>query len=301
MSQPSAQPPFISQQVTRARYRFPDMDPKQGDGLAIVCAGVEQCEPTYAINRRDFPYHSIEYVQQGGGSLVLAGQVHHLSSGWVFSYGPGLAHRITSDPSAPMTKYFVDFTGLRSEELLRESGLGVGRAVGLSGANRVRDIFEGLLETSAGESPASARLMVKWLEVLALTIGELAGPREHDGSHHGRAVQSYRAARSYIEQRYLKLNTLEQIAAGCAMDGAYLCRLFARFDTQSPYQFLIRLKMNHAATLLLRSGRLVKEVAAEVGYRDPYHFSRVFKRVHGIPPEQVAKGAGPQESAAETS
>jgi AraC-like DNA-binding protein len=81
------------------------------------------------------------------------------------------------------------------------------------------------------------------------------------------------------------LRTLKQIAAECHVDAAHLCRLFRRCDHQSPYQLLLRLKMNHAAELLRLPHVLVKEVAGQVGFADPFHFSRVFKSVLGVSPE----------------
>jgi AraC-like DNA-binding protein len=44
-----------------------------------------------------------------------------------------------------------------------------------------------------------------------------------------------------------------------------------------------------AAELLRNSTALVKEVAAELGFTNPFHFSRVFKRVHAMPPEYFAR------------
>jgi len=46
----------------------------------------------------------------------------------------------------------------------------------------------------------------------------------------------------------------------------------------------MRLKLNKAASLLLTSSRPVHEVAAQVGFEDPYHFSRNFKKFHGLSP-----------------
>jgi AraC-like DNA-binding protein len=69
------------------------------------------------------------------------------------------------------------------------------------------------------------------------------------------------------------------------VDTAYLCRLFRRFDHQSPYQFLTRLKMNAAAGQLQQPGALVKNVAADLGFANPFHFSRVFKSVFAVAPE----------------
>jgi AraC-like DNA-binding protein len=64
----------------------------------------------------------------------------------------------------------------------------------------------------------------------------------------------------------------------------YLCRLFRRYDNQSPYQYLLRLKMSRAAERLKQPGALVKQVAEEAGYDDPFHFSRVFASVFGLSP-----------------
>ncbi len=45
--------------------------------------------------------------------------------------------------------------------------------------------------------------------------------------------------------------------------------------------------MNLAAEYLVEHGGLVKEVAARVGFADPFHFSRAFKSVHGVAPRAL--------------
>lgn len=47
----------------------------------------------------------------------------------------------------------------------------------------------------------------------------------------------------------------------------------------------MRLKMNVAAVRLHAPGTLVKQVAAELGFSDPFHFSRAFKSIFGLSPE----------------
>ena len=42
--------------------------------------------------------------------------------------------------------------------------------------------------------------------------------------------------------------------------------------------------MNRAAKLLEDPGHTVKQVAAELGFRDAFHFSRAFKNVFGVSP-----------------
>jgi AraC-like DNA-binding protein len=43
--------------------------------------------------------------------------------------------------------------------------------------------------------------------------------------------------------------------------------------------------MNLAAERLRDPGSLVKQVAAALGFSDPFHFSRAFKSVFGLSPE----------------
>lgn len=41
--------------------------------------------------------------------------------------------------------------------------------------------------------------------------------------------------------------------------------------------------------LLLNTAATIRAVAAQVGFPDPYHYSRVFRRVHGMSPAHFRK------------
>ena len=99
------------------------------------------------------------------------------------------------------------------------------------------------------------------------------------------AWSSYQSCRARIESGYLTLRSLADVGAARGISAAHLCRLFQRYAGVSPYQLLVRLKMARAAALLLDGRRLVKEIGPLVGYDDPYHFSKAFKRVYGLAPE----------------
>lgn len=53
---------------------------------------------------------------------------------------------------------------------------------------------------------------------------------------------------------------------------------------ESPRQLLTRHKMERARALLLNTSMPVKEIAATIGFSDPYHFSKTFRRFFGSPP-----------------
>ncbi len=276
-----AEPEFFSAQVAEARRFYLNLQPPEGTPLAVVCGGLEHCRPDYVIRRQTFPFYSIEYVTRGQGEVRLNGRAHTLGPGSVFAYGPKVAHEITGDPANPLVKYFVDFAGTDALRLLRSCELAPGRLARVFPPSALGLLFDELIESGHGGGRGQG-LCVRLLECVALKVASVQAPAGGPGEP---AFGTYQQCRNHIERHFLRLHTLEQIAGECHVNNAYLCRLFRRYSQGTPYQYLLRLKMNHAAARLIQSGALVKQVGGEVGFADPFHFSRVFKKVLGLAPE----------------
>jgi AraC-like DNA-binding protein len=275
-------PEFFSLQVFEARRFYLNLNPPKRAPLSIVSGGCEHCAPDYEIHRPTFPFYSIEYVVRGRGLLILQNRSHSLQPGCVFSYGPGVRQDITADRSEPPVKYFVDFAGSKSKEILRRCNLPPGSASQVFPPSEIQNLFDELIRCGQRVSARSAGLCAKLLECLALKISESRAPQEGVETL---SFTTYQQARLHIEKYFQRLKTLRQIALECHMDAAYLCRLFQRYDHQSPYQFLLRLKMNLAAEWLQPPDALVKQVAEHAGFSDQFHFSRAFKSVFGVAPD----------------
>ncbi|MFZ0827543.1 MAG: AraC family transcriptional regulator [Verrucomicrobiia bacterium] len=278
----AAVPDFFSPQVAGARRFYLDLNPSRKRALTLVCGGVERCTADYAIHRRTFPFHSIEYVVHGRGKVQLQNRLHPLRPGSLFSYGPGVGHDITSDPAEPLVKYFVDFSGRKAKALLRFCSLAAGGVSQVYPANELQAVFDELIHCGLKGTRYSALAGEKLLECLVLKI---AGSRAPLADQETLAFATYQRCRQHIQQHFCRLKTLQQIAAECRLNHAYLCRLFRRYDHQSPYQYLLRLKMNLAAELLQQPAPLIKQVAEATGFGDPFHFSRAFKSVFGLAPD----------------
>jgi AraC-like DNA-binding protein len=279
-------PEFFSPQVSEARRFYLNLNPPKRTPLAVVSGGCESCSPDYEIHRPTFPFYSIEYVVRGRGSLKLEDQHHSLQPGCVFSYGPNVRQDITVDPTNPLVKYFVDFSGLESKGLLRSCQLPPGSVSQIFPPNEIQNLFDELIRCGQKASPRSVELCAKLLECLALKISESRAPQEGVESP---SFTTYQQCRQHIEAHFQRLKTLRQIALECHLDSAYLCRLFQRYDHQSPYHFLMRLKMNLAAECLQQPGALVKQVAERAGFSDQFHFSRAFKSVFAVAPDKFRR------------
>lgn len=83
---------------------------------------------------------------------------------------------------------------------------------------------------------------------------------------------------------------LPEIARHLDLSVASLVRHFKAEAGESPTAWMRRQRIAHAQRLLTH-GLDVAETAERLGFANPYHFSRVFKSVVGMPPSHVRRAA----------
>ncbi len=269
------------------RFRLDDDEPSPG--LTVTCGGVEYGASDDPSEAGD-PAYVLEFVAHGQGTIVFADSPCRLAAGMVLVREPSTHGRVVFDPELPLVRYFVGFSGCEAAALLEEYGLRPGAALATQSPSRILDLFDKLVRTGCRGSAFRSRLAALMLEQLVLVVAETAvrSPRA------GAAFDSYVRCRQHIEAHWDRLLTLEQLGDECGLDPAYVCRLFRRFDRQTPYQYLVRKKISHAARRLRDSETSVKQVAHDLGFTDPFHFSRVFRRVMGIPPGRYSQATAPK-------
>lgn len=281
MPEESIRPTFISSEIREGRYFFLDLKPPLARPSSLVCAGREICTPAYRIDRKSFEYHVVEFVFSGNWKLESCGETEDLRPGALFAYGPGDAYSLEAGKGVELIKYFVTFSGPDVAKMLEECGISRARVRYVQQVRWIHDLFEQLLDCSGLAPDLAGEIGNRLGELILLRIRSdtwSSDARQSD------SLQTYSRCRTFIQENYLDVGSVDVIANRCNVDPAYLARLFKRFGTERPLQLLTRLKTNHAADLILRMGYNVTQAGNAVGFQDPYHFSRVFKRLHGVPP-----------------
>jgi AraC family transcriptional regulator len=74
------------------------------------------------------------------------------------------------------------------------------------------------------------------------------------------------------------------IARAAGLSPRRLSRDFQAGTGASPYQFLLRLRVETGRAMLRQGDRSLDEIAQDCGFANPEHFSRHFRRHHGLPP-----------------
>lgn len=94
---------------------------------------------------------------------------------------------------------------------------------------------------------------------------------------------------SYMKANLDKNLTLDDFADYVHMSPSHLSALFRQKTKYSPMNLFTSLKIQKAGQLLLDEQYSIKTIAFSVGYNDPYHFSRVFKKTMGVSPKYFKK------------
>lgn len=277
-------PRYFSTQILGARrFHLPTKKPPNA-GLWVVGGGLEHCRPDYRIERSTFPCLILEFVAGGSGTLWLAGKSYPLVPGHWFSYGPGLRHRMVSDPDHPLVKYFIMLAGPAAKAALRAHRALPGTVARVAQPDRITPVLDDLIAFGLGDRADRAACCARALDYLLL---KLTAQMVHDSAPPARAFHTYQRCRQHLERHALTLRSLDEVATACHVDNAYLCRLFQRFGRERPGHYLQHIRMNHAMTQLQTSDRLIKTIALELGFSDPANFTRAFRRWFGVPPQAL--------------
>ncbi|MCC6580305.1 MAG: helix-turn-helix transcriptional regulator [Phycisphaeraceae bacterium] len=130
-----------------------------------------------------------------------------------------------------------------------------------------------------GETQAAAHVLRAVLDLMEMPrAGEdQAGLDERNRLRLERAI-------TVIDSRFHESLTAEQLAQASSLSMPHFNRLFRQWTGLSPMMFLRRKRIEAARKLLADVDMSVKQVAARVGFDNPYHFSRAFHQIDGLSP-----------------
>lgn len=78
--------------------------------------------------------------------------------------------------------------------------------------------------------------------------------------------------------------SVSELAASVGLSTSHFAAVFRRRFGMAVHQYQVHLRMARARELMDTSSRTIAEIAGDVGYDDPFYFTRQFRRMHGTSP-----------------
>jgi AraC family transcriptional regulator len=230
---------------------------------------------------------SVSYVRRGSFGYRARGESFDLVAGSILVGRPGDEYVCTHDHvdadeclSFHLAPELVDAVGGRTEAWR------VGAV-----PPRPELMVLGELARAAAEGRSDVGLDEIGVVLAARVVGLVSGrPRRPAGV---RARDRRRAVdvALWMDAHSHEAIDLDGAARRAELSAFHFLRLFAQVLGVTPHQYLVRLRLRHAARLLADGARSITDIALDVGFADLSNFVRTFHRAAGVSPRCFRRAA----------
>lgn len=258
--------------------------------LSLYQYGWEHCAPSHSYGPAARNHYLFHYVISGTGLLMSndsSGRTntYQIRSGQGFMIFPKQINTYIADETLPWEYSWIEFDGLKVKEALEIAGLTMDSPIYHS---NVRDLSAELKNEMLYIAQHSDQSPFHLIGHLYLFLDYLTRSSSSRRLLQGGRMRDFyiKEAISYIEQNFQNDISVEDIAKFCSLNRSYFGKIFRDALGKSPQEFLINYRMSKAAELLKLTELSIGDISNAVGYPSQLHFSRAFKKIHGISPRQ---------------
>lgn len=242
----------------------------------------------HAEVRESLDEYLIIYCVDGAGEFRLGDKSRAVDKGDVAFVFPDTAHAYRAAATEPWTILWAHFRGSQAAALLELIGVSPERPVITVGERlNVMAAFNEILTTlKSGYSlhyliHASACLRHILSSIALLTT--YASPTARRGLNVETSIE-------HMLESLTHPGSLTDFAEQANMSASHFSHEFRKKTGYAPIDYFIRLKIQKACELLDTSEAKVGEISRYLGYQDQYYFSRIFKKIIGVSPQQYRAG-----------
>lgn len=252
--------------------------------------GFEPCLPGYRFGPATRTSYLIHVVFSGKGIYYVGDKVYPISAGQVFLITPGTTTTYQADYNDPWSYGWIGFNGYLAKDLLSQIGFSEDQLViSVSDTAPLHTCIENMMKASritySNELLRTAELL-HFLAHLIETSSEAKTPQHL----YPKAIYAQLAMR-YLSKNYMRKLRISDVANQIGIDRSYLTKIFREEYHTSPQEFLIKLRMEAAISLLTQTSDTISSIAAQIGYPDALAFSRIFKQRTGQSPSEYRAAA----------
>ena len=259
--------------------------------LPVYVTGMgESKSQRHIIRPCGFQSYHILYCRGGKGILKIENREYEIGSGDIFFFRPDIPHEYYPIEE-PWPTRWVTFSGNLIEDIIDYIGFGNSEVFSLPNLadfdlqiDALSDMFWcSDLNKEIKTSGLMYKLLIKMNEYRNKT-------RDSGGMTMHERYEKLSPVMDMIISNYKHDLSLEDMANIIGVTTNHLCRLFNQVYGTTPLKYLTQYRLNMAKHYLCSPQIMrVKDIATEVGFKDPSYFISVFKRAEGMTPDEYRR------------
>ncbi len=236
---------------------------------------------------------------RGRGELKTPAGKIELRPGRILWLRPGYSYQVINDPDDPIAHFYLHFDLIRPDgskfypsfEEVPEMMECFNHSYWYAMAANIRQIqyfscVPHFQDGKAAEIAAVVEPMVK--DMLAGIV--LCHSLTHGSGRSKKLDMVPIQAADYFASSIGKIQPVAAAARNFGLSRSRFTKVFTDFWHISPQQYQILQRIEQAKYLLQNTASSIGEIAVRLGYSDPYFFSRQFKKVTGMSPNDYRLG-----------
>lgn len=250
--------------------------------LVVTDAGYSPAAAGFSAERSEGARQTVMVICAGGsGWADVGGRRHRIGAGAALAIPAGAPHAYGGSPSSPWTVWWCHLRGSDVPELVDAMGASPARpVVPIRHLDRAAALADEIVSRLARDDEAPGRLVgasgAAWKLLTQLIADRSAQPQTAD--------DPLERAMAYLASRLDSTVRVPELAALVGVSPSHLTTLFRRATGGGVHAYQTTLRMERARLLLTTTEATVSEIARDVGYGDPFHFSRQFRQLHAMSP-----------------
>lgn len=230
--------------------------------------------------------YTIHFVLSGSGTLYLDGKEFSIKEGQMFFLTPSDEFMYYPEEDNPWKYLWFKFSGKQAEI--------IGENLGFSAEFPIKNIknFKNLTESVFDLLEEMDKGRLNEYKAKGLFYNIIGSQAITDADESVPLSQScFDDAVRFLERNFARSDlSIDTLCSLLYVSHSSLCKTFKTTVGMTPVKYLIQLRMQNAAELLVDESFSVRKIAELSGYSDEIHFMKTFKKYFGTTPSEYRQG-----------
>lgn len=232
--------------------------------------------------------HIMIYCVKGEGWVVMNGNRRLIRPNQLLIIPRGTPHSYGSSEANPWTIYWLHFLGTNSEQYFRHLIPDYHLfSIGLEKEPQITTLFGEIYDIL--QNGFTLDNMILASQILTHLMGFIFFMNHDYQLHLKTSSQDIEESIQYMVKHLNQNLTLEELARRVNLSVSHYSYLFKNKTGYSPIDYFLRLRVQRACQYLDITNLKVEAIAAKLGFKDPYYFSRLFHKIMGVSPVAYRK------------
>lgn len=261
------------------------------------------------------PYCMLRYICSGSAQFVVDGEAYTVKSGDVFYIPQGSQlYCAALEEIVFISIRFIGSIQLQNDDMLKRLW-NVDKQYNLANQPEIGELFEKTYQSAISRTTYKRLETRGYLNLICAALAKHSATEEEleETVQAERVMMESINDMKFIRKRalasqsksdprvqalvdYITLHpeinlTREEMCQMCDVSESTLRRLFKTYMGKSIYEFTKETKVLYAAHLLMTTTTSISEIGYQLGYESPSYFTKTFREVFGVSPQEYRKSS----------